>query len=181
MGISPRLSDNYVLNPANANMRGEFIALSHNRDQFGRNYLKSYAAVTNPSETHYRAYIEMIEQLYPGKQIEEVAAFTDLYHCAYPAKPPYYDADYQPLPADSPCATKFFEKTIEKVKPLAVITRGEPQTRVFKKYYVTASKVSYNTRYDIVINGFETSLLPLRWQMDTQWAMKMIRTLDAEI
>jgi hypothetical protein len=58
-------------------------------------------------------------------ELEEVAAVTDLYLCAYPLNNRNeFDSNYVSLPTNSPCARDFMERTITQVKPAATITRG---------------------------------------------------------
>ena len=185
VALCPRLGKNYVLDWANESA-DRFVTLSGNRDQHGRAYVESYAANDGKeSEEFYRPYVEIAEGAYPGSAFEEVAAVTDLYLCAYPPNNRNeFDPDFVSLPINSPCARDFMQRTIDQVKPVAIITRGCSPKEYFGMRYLRQRRLQYRTAYPMSINDLSTVLLPLRSgnqfgmsEIDKQWAIEELRKL----
>jgi|ERR1017187_701447 hypothetical protein len=185
VALCPRLGRNYVLDWANESA-DRFASLSENRDQHGRAYVESYAANDGKEwEDFYRPYVEIAKAVYPGNAFEEVAAVTDLYLCAYPPNNRNeFDRDYVSLPVNSPCARDFMQRTIDQVKPVAIITRGCSPKEYFGMRYLRQRRLRYSTAYTMRINDLSTVLLPLRSgnqfglpEIDKQWAIDELRKI----
>jgi hypothetical protein len=118
-----------------ADLEGSFKQLSANRDQFGRDYLRSDVSNGDfESERHYRCYVQMVEELHPEKAFSDVAAVTDLYYCAYPANDRNtHVLGYIPLRWNSLCSDTFFKRVLVRVQPKVIITRGGPPKKISKE------------------------------------------------
>lgn len=188
MGISPRLQKNYVLDWA-MNDEHQFMTLSTNLDQYGINYLESYRLGTDDDkrEDHYRPYIQMVETIYPtGTAFSRVAAVTDLYHCAYPAKDRNsHEPNHVALRWNSPCADSFFKRVFAQVQPKVIITRGAPPMDYFlKRFAGRRERATPDDRmnYSVAIDGVTTTIVSVRRasaagfsKEDRRWAVDRIR------
>lgn len=111
VGINPRISaTNSALHERIMEDFGAFEELSANR-------VEGLPYVRRGGETHYRAHLDVVESLFPGRRFEEVAAVTELYLCASEKAPR--------LPEGvSPCVARFWLRTLDQVRPLVIVAVG---------------------------------------------------------
>jgi hypothetical protein len=72
------------------------------------------------------------------------------------------------------------------VKPKAIVTKGNLPMNYFRKF--AGRKCEYETAYEINIEGFRTTLLPLNWtalngrarEPHKRWVLDRISELDSE-
>lgn len=186
MAQNPRLTGNYVLDWAMTS-KEDFSSLAANRDQYGRDYLRSYALKDNkPKEDFYRPFIEIAALAYPGKSFEQVAAISDLYFCATPPNDRNDSTKRLAFTPNSPCADLYFRRVIAQVRPIAIITKGNLPMHYFRKFVGT--RCEYGTAYPIEIEGRKITLLPLAWtaldgtarEPHKTWVLRKISELDPE-
>ncbi len=90
-----------------------FEALSNNRVA-----VQPYIAVDG-AERHYRLHARIAAAAFPGRPFEEVAAVTELFHCA--------TEDASSLPrSGSPCADRYLARVIAITQPRVIVAVGKP-------------------------------------------------------
>lgn len=90
----------------------EFAALTGNRVD-GRPYV-----ALDGTERHYRLHAQLADVAFPRRPFEEVAAVTELFHCATE------DATEQPR-VGSPCADRYLARVIATVRPRVILAVGK--------------------------------------------------------
>ena len=79
-------------------------------------------------ELHYNAHVSIVEAAFPGRAFEEVAAVTELFHCA--------TKNADGLPARrSPCARRFLERVIALVRPCVIVAAGATVKGYFRSQW----------------------------------------------
>jgi hypothetical protein len=181
---NPRLTDNYVLDWAMTSKQ-EFSSLAANKDQYSRDYLRSYGLDDDkPKEDFYRPFIEIATSAYPSKSFDQVAAISDLYLCATPPNDRNDSTKRLAFTPNSPCADLYFKRVIAQVRPIAIITKGNLPMHYFRK--LVGTRCEYFTAYPIEIEGLKTTLLPLTWtaldgtvrEPHRTWLLRKISELD---
>lgn len=172
VALCPRPTRNYVLDWA---MSGpdEFATLGSNLNQDGDSYLESYE-----KERFYRPFVEIAAEAYKGKRFDTVATVSDLYFCALPSRE---------LREDSPCANLHLLGLIAEVRPRIIITKGNRPMHYLERFG-DGRRFDYRNVYSINIDGFHTTLLPVKWwdlnsharEPARTWLLENIRVLDSD-
>lgn len=113
VGLNPRHSaGNAWLHDRIMGDEAEFAALAGNRVD-GRPYV-----AVDGAERHYRLHAQIADIAFPGRPFEEVAAVTELFHCA--------TEDATELPrVGSPCADRYLARVIATVRPRVIVAVGK--------------------------------------------------------
>jgi hypothetical protein len=127
IGINPRISSsNEMLHQHVSDDMPAFAAFAANRIN-GVPYIAKEG-----KERHYRWHARMINDLFPNRLFEEVAAVTELYFCA--------SIDARGLDRlDNPCAKKFMTRVFVLMRPRAVVAVGRPVERYLRRFMCNSS------------------------------------------
>jgi hypothetical protein len=121
VGINPRRTySNSDLHTTLMSSKVAFANLASNKSE-GHSYVSRGSA-----ELHYRFHVGLVERIYgKSKPFESVAAVTELFLCA--------SARANTLPnSGSPCADRFFSRTLEIAQPKVIIALGRKVLGYFK-------------------------------------------------
>lgn len=146
IGINPRIAPgNEGLHQFVSDDMTAFTALAENRIN-GRPYI-----AIDGEEGHYRWHARMINNRFPNRPFEEVAAVTELYFCA--------SINASGLNRqDNPCAKKYMERVLTLVQPRVVVAVGKAVEKYLRRFEYGPS----NNRFFVVkIGNHTTTVLPV--------------------
>jgi hypothetical protein len=147
IGINPRISPpNEGLHQRITNDMCAFADLAANKKINGNPYI-----AIDGEERHYRLHARMIDNLFPNRLFEEVAAATELYFCAS-ADASGIDRD------DNPCAEKFMDRVFLLMRPRAVVAVGGPVKNYLRRFICGPSN---DQLFVVRIGGHTTTVVPV--------------------
>lgn len=126
VGINPRRShSNEGLHEWLMASPENFAKLAGNGSPDGRRYVAA-----DGKEEHYHCHMMVVEGVFgAGTRFEDVAAVTELMHCASPNEPTILSRQ------KSPCAGLYLQRVMDIVKPRVVIAVGSGVRRHCLKYF----------------------------------------------
>lgn len=143
VGINPRVSpSNQYLHDTIVGDVEAFAELAHNRVR-GRRYI-----ALDGIEPHYMGHAEVADALFPGVPFENVAAVTELHHCA--------SSGSTGLPYDeSICATTYLAEVLAVVEPTIVFAVGRHVERTLRRMF------GYHAQPQVTWDGGHAPLLEI--------------------
>lgn len=126
IGINPRRTkSNDELHDWLMESPDNFAKLASNKLEGGEPYISPEG-----EEEHYHCHMIVIENVFgEGTKFEDVAAVTELMHCASPNEPTILSRQ------KSPCAGLYLQRVMDIVKPRVVIAVGSGVRRQLIKYF----------------------------------------------